>query len=108
MPEPRGFPRFLPRIRKPISITFGEPINADHFTEILNPWRARALESTNTSTTATDTVVGGTGGSDALPLGNESEWKRKVRVDLTEIIQREVEKVGYSVSGPMLGKSPLS
>lgn len=87
MPEPRGFPQFLPRLRKHIRITFGPPVDPAHFHAVLVPWRARALR----------------GPDDDVPLGRETEEKRQVRMALTEIIQREVEQLGREVSGPLLG-----
>lgn len=91
MPEPRGFPQFLPRLRKRVRITFGPPVVPVHLTAVLAPWRARALHG------PVD------GDDDDVPLGRETEEKRRVRVALTEIIQREVEQLGREVSGPLLG-----
>lgn len=37
MPEPRSWPRFLPRLGKRVSITFGEPVN-DSLAPLLDAW----------------------------------------------------------------------
>ena len=88
MPEPRGSPKFLPRLRKNISVTFGAPIDPSHFNDVLEPWRNRALH----------------GSEGDVPLGHETEEKKQVRIALTDIIQREIENLGRTVSGPSLGR----
>ncbi|EJD38157.1 acyltransferase-domain-containing protein [Auricularia subglabra TFB-10046 SS5] len=77
MPEKRSFPRFLPRIRKDITITFGEPTTlAKRLDDVLVPWRA-------------------THHGKVLPEDHAEEIRHRVQV--TRIVQEEVEKLGYTV-----------
>ncbi len=100
MPEPRGFPGFLPRIfpRKAISITFGAPVEPTKLENVLSDWRSRVLPRYHLQMMSTDRPV------DALPMGAEDAEKEKTRSMITDLIQREVETVGRTVSGPQLGK----
>ena len=91
MPEPRNFPRFLPRLGKAISVTFGEPLDHSKLHAVLDPWHERSVDQLRNE----------------VPLGRETEEKRKVRCDLTDVIQREVEALGRQVSGPLLGKTTV-
>ncbi|KZW03147.1 acyltransferase-domain-containing protein [Exidia glandulosa HHB12029] len=79
MPENRGFPRFLPRPGKRISITFGDPYHlTSRLDDILSQWRA-----------------------DTQPLADAEQASRRIQV--TRIVQEEVEKLGYTViSGTQL------
>ena len=99
MPEERYFPRFLPRLRKSISITFGEPIDHAKLHGVLDPWHQRSVEELEERESLHD-------GVDEVPLGEETSEKRQVRRDLTEVLRREVEALGRRVSGPLLGKKP--
>lgn len=91
MPEPRPFPKFLPRLRKHISVNFAPPLDPALLHVVLDPWRNRALSASEVD----------------VPLGAEDVEKEKTRSELTAVIQREVEKLGRAVSGPLLGGKPL-
>ena len=99
MPERRGFPQFLPRLGKSISITFGKPINHTKLHAVLDPWHDRSVKELDAVTLADSSIA-----VDDVPLGEETEEKRQVRRDLTEILRQEVEALGRRVSGPLLGK----
>ena len=92
MPESRGFPRFLPRLGKDLSVTFAPPMDPALLSRVLDPWHARAVAQE--------------AHANEVPLGAESDEKRAVRSELTDVIQRAVEGVGYSVAGPSLGRIP--
>ncbi|KAH7102450.1 acyltransferase-domain-containing protein [Auriculariales sp. MPI-PUGE-AT-0066] len=89
LPEDRGFPRFLPRLRKNISITFGDPFSATNQVEAtLAKWRDLVPQK--------------------LRETRDGEQQTAMRVKLTRLVQEEVEKLGYSVisqmSRPSIGK----
>jgi len=98
MPEDRPFPRFLPRPGKALSVTFAPPMAPDDLGRVLNPWRDRSLQELN-GVDASHRNAG-----TESPLAHESAEKIATRIALTDAIQREVEKVGYTVSGPLLGR----
>ena len=102
MPEPRGFPKFLPRLRKDLSITFGSPMDPSKWSQVLDPLRERfASSSSDAARRSSPLMVAG-----EPPLGEEDGEKCRTRSALTDIVQREVEALGYSISGPSLnGKS---
>ena len=63
-------------------------LGPSHFNDVLEPCRNRALNRSE----------------DDVPLGHETEEKKQVRIALTDIIQREIENLGRTVSGPSLGR----
>lgn len=101
MPEPRppGFPKkFLPRTRQSIKVTFAPPLDDTRLTEILataqkpdgasSPKRPAGVQEVEA-----DTV-------------QDTAEKRRMREALTAVVQREVEDLGYAMSGPLLGHPP--
>ncbi|TDL20409.1 acyltransferase-domain-containing protein [Rickenella mellea] len=103
MPEPRGFPAFLPRIfpRKAFSITFGAPVEPTRLENVLSDWRSRVLPRDHLQMKPSDDRRS----IDVPPMGAEDAEKEKIRSMITDLIQREVETLGRTVSGPLLGKS---
>ena len=136
-PRPPSVPaKFLPRARQSLRITFAPPIDTRHIASVLasaNPsdsslqLHPSPIPNTKTNpigedqrvfepiSTKVDKDEQGSGdmreplavsGLDYGAYG-ETPAKRWVRSALTAAIQREVEKVGYAVEGPLLGR-PVS
>ncbi|KLO07405.1 acyltransferase-domain-containing protein [Schizopora paradoxa] len=112
MPEPRNFPRFIPRPGANLTVTFGAPIDHAKITSVLDlsasPVDAAALQvgradelrpTSDNATKLNETT--------AFGAARETEAKRAARCALTDLLQREVEAVGYRVSGSLLGKKIL-
>jgi len=94
----------MPHFGAKLSVTFGDPIPSG---DILAALRSKTGNATNVSSTASswvtrppDPVTSG----HAMPwdLGNNDQ-NRGIRIAVTEVIQRAVEDLGRSVSGPSLG-----
>ncbi|KAH8109090.1 acyltransferase-domain-containing protein [Phellopilus nigrolimitatus] len=107
MPEPRpqSIPaKFLPRLRQHLRITFAPPLDPAILMSVLDPLREPARYPVSEDLGNEDLGRLGVEGADGLrgPLG-ETEEKRRVRAALTAVVQHEVEKLGYAVSGPLLG-----
>jgi len=97
MPEDRLWPRFLPRLGKDLSITFGEPLQPEKLNAVLRTWKSHALNDVPGDGTTPPVAP--------VPLGQEDDEKRRVRSALTAVMQQEVEALGYQVSGPLLGRT---
>ena len=97
MPEDRLWPRFLPRLGKNLSITFGEPLQPEKLNAVLRTWKLRVLADTPKDGVPVPMAP--------IPLGPEDDEKRRVRSELTAVIQKEVEALGHHVSGPLLGRT---
>ena len=98
MPEPRGFPKFLPRLRKDLSITFGSPVDPSKLSSVLDPWRERfSTAHVDPAEQVAPIVV-----DERVPLGEEDAEKCWTRSALTDVVQREVEALGYRISGSSL------
>ncbi|KAI5122408.1 hypothetical protein M0805_002958 [Coniferiporia weirii] len=101
-PRPPSFPaKFLPRLRQSVRITFAPPIDTERLRGILNS--AKPQEPGEDKELDGGLDVGLEGGAEG-----ETPEKRWVRAALTAAIQREVEKVGYAVSGPFLGRPRIA
>ena len=104
MPEPRGFPRFIPRPGAHLTVSFGKPIEHANIRSML------ALQASPADTVGTGTVRSGVDPDAVLEktttfgASGETEAKRAARCALTDLLQREVEALGYGVSDPLLGK----
>ncbi|KAG8905673.1 hypothetical protein FRB99_008446 [Tulasnella sp. 403] len=82
MPENRGFPKFLPRLGAKIRVTFGDPTGiTEEVHSAINRWK---LELPNKG-----------GESQTEGLDNEA----RVRISLTEVLQRAVKNLGDKVTG---------
>ena len=114
MPGDRKFPRFLPRLRKDVGITFGEPIDPSELSAVLSSWREEAVKNSPIpvqaalGTSEFRTKISGEElkPSDYVPLGAESLKKRETRIALTALVRKYVENLGYSIDGPLLGRLP--
>ena len=73
MNENRSFPRFLPRIGKNITITFGDPVSV---TQQVDALRAKHSEG---------------------DFARDDPHTTEMRIRLTRLVQEEVERLGYSV-----------
>jgi monolysocardiolipin acyltransferase len=133
MPEGRSKPwKFFPRPGQHVSITFGQPIPEGRLREALDspPPSDSAAEA---NLKKADVNVGpdmyreayrpmpwltsnSPGVSSALATGKKkngggeelARHTRTVRAALTAIVREEVQKLGYGVAGPMLGKNVKS
>jgi monolysocardiolipin acyltransferase len=77
MPEGRSFPyKYLPRLGKHLSVTFGEPLDL------------KELEAMRMTARSTDTEIAQT------------------RILVTSVLHRAVEGLGRSVSGNLLARTP--
>lgn len=78
MPENRGFPKFLPRLGSKIRVTFGEPSGiTQEVGSILEGWKSQGQQ--------------GVGEGDSDP-------EAKVRIALTDVLQRAVKRLGDDVT----------
>ena len=101
MPEsrPERFPaKYLPRLRRSLSITFGPPLDDTSIREALTAARAAGEKAPTL-----DAPIRGTQVQFLRPP--DSEDKCRVRETVTAILQSAVEQLGYETSGPLLGCS---
>lgn len=84
MPEPRGFPKFLPRVGKRLKITFGDPSGV---TDEVQSIKQRS--ATEAPTTILDPKTG-------VPYDSEAH----LRIKITEVLQTAVHRLGAEVALP--------
>jgi monolysocardiolipin acyltransferase len=106
MPEGRAAPwKFLPRPRQHLSVTFGAPIPAARL-------RAALASADGAGAAPADAVEGAAmekqpvpddAGTGRAERADDAETRR-VRAALTAVVRDEVERLGWAVSGPLLGK----
>ncbi|PPR02492.1 hypothetical protein CVT24_002041 [Panaeolus cyanescens] len=114
MPEGRPFPyKYLPHMGVDLSVTFGEPIDPELLKRALLIPRDPApstihnlgLEPTLGGSTTQEHLEGWSKNLD--PLHDEDALRTSlIRQQLTSIVHDHVQKLGYSVSGPLLGAPP--
>lgn len=99
MHETRCFPRFLPRLRKRVSCTYGEPIPEHVFTPFVDRWRSLIAEK------APDYETSDGLDEDRVPeILKTGEEAMQIRVELTAVIRQAVSdlrrKAGYPDEHP--------
>ncbi len=104
MPEPRNFPRFLPRPGANLTVTFGTPIDHAKITSVLALSASPIDAASSTGDMKLHSGDAELRETFALGASRESEAKRAARCALTDLLQREVENLGYGISGSLLGK----
>jgi len=86
MPEPRRL-KFIPRLGKCVSITFGDPLQATTRTlEIVSQFRENRIQPKE--------------------LAESRQQELDVRIEVTRCLQEEVERLGRSVGGLSPGAWP--
>ncbi|KAG8991967.1 hypothetical protein FRB90_001147 [Tulasnella sp. 427] len=79
MPENRGFPKFLPRLGSKIRVTFGDPSGITRDAgSIIQEWKSKSQTSGDQS---------------------KSDPEAEVRIALTDVLQRAVQRLGDKVTG---------
>ncbi|KAF9057457.1 hypothetical protein BJ165DRAFT_1333965, partial [Panaeolus papilionaceus] len=114
MPEGRAFPyKYLPRTGVNLSVTFGQPVDPEILKRALlipqdpepSAIHNMGLERTLGGSNAQEHLQGWSKALD--PLDKEGALRTSlIRQRLTAIVHDEVEKLGRSVSGPLLGAPP--
>ena len=109
MPEGRSFPyKYLPRIGTQLCVTFGDPISADRIAQALDIASVPAATDVSPHTDDVEHLSGWLGDAAARQLdakgvhSDNPRYARIIRSRVTELVRQEVEKLGKSVSGPLL------
>lgn len=110
MPEDRGFPRFLPRIRKTVKVAFGEVLDYDQtFGDLKRRWEGLVLREQQRA--AAGVAAGGRGKAGqevvlALPPGELATEELKngkeaeeIRIEVARRMREEILKVRKALGG---------
>lgn len=93
MNESRGFPRFLPRIRKDVRVAFGEPIDQSLWQDLRNDWK--------TLSTRFGYQPDRVGDSGSMPEGLKSGQEVvRLRTEVTARVREEVVKLRRRLGWP--------
>jgi len=108
MPEGRPFPyKYLPRTGAHLSVTFGDPVSAHELLEALNVgcWVDWTSFCPEVSKSLTGWMANQANLEQATTIHHEedSHHNRWVRQEITRIVHRDVQALGRSISGPLLG-----
>jgi len=96
MHEERGFPRFLPRIRKNISISFGDPVDGESiFGELRSRWQTLVKKEMEFLGLNKPLKTGEL--TEGLMYGNEAI---QLRIECTRRVRQQVLKVRRSLGLP--------
>jgi len=114
MPEDRGFPRFLPRIRKTVKVAFGEVLDYDEtFGDLKRRWDGLVAREQQRMVTAAAAAAGGKGkgreeggqvvlalpgelATEELKNGKEAE---EIRIEVARRMREEILKVRKALGG---------
>lgn len=109
MPEGRPFPyKYFPRVPAKLSVTFGQPVEADELREALNVIERDTYYDPTVTTDRSEGLAGWLGEEarhqhpTGVELFDEKVYNSLIRQKVTDIIQRDVEALGRLVSGDSL------
>lgn len=87
MPEPRGFPQFLPRLGKHLCVVYGDAVPDARFEDVRQQWNRLWLREGG----------GPVGQSDVLRTGEEAV---RLRIETTRRVREEVVKLRRTLGYP--------
>lgn len=108
MPEGRPFPhKYFPRVPAQLSVTFGQPVEADELRQALDVMQHVDLTTAKQAERLTGWLGEETRQHSAgVEFYNEMAYNSLIRQRVTAIIQRNVEALGRLVSGDSLRGRP--